>query len=110
MTIELRELRVEALIGVEEFERQRPQVLSIDCDVEYDYKGGKHIDYVAVRELIGYELKNGKFGLLEDALSAIANKLLQINTAISSVRLSICKIHLLPDTRVSIVVLRLSNN
>jgi FolB domain-containing protein len=106
MTIEIRALRVEAIIGILDDERRLAQSLSIDCDLEYDYKSPEFIDYTLVSALIAKELIDGKFALIEDALDAITQKLLALSDRISRVCLAVGKVDRFSYARVRLCVIK----
>ncbi len=102
MKIEIRSLEIEAVIGILPIERQTPQRVIVDLEAEYRYKEGEFLDYAALTELIRKELIRGKFGLLEEALLELKERIFQEYPLIESLKLRLEKPEILPDCRVAV--------
>ncbi len=102
MKIEIRSLEIEAVIGILPIERQTPQRVIVDLKAEYRYKEGEYLDYAALAELIRQELVEEKFGLLEEALLALKERIFQEYPLIESLKLRLEKPEILPDCRVAV--------
>lgn len=97
--IELRELRVDAIVGVLERERRRAQPLAFDIDLHRSFAQAAKGDdlttttnYAAVLTLASQVAVEGKFLLLETLATRVAKKLLAFDPAIKSVTVSVRKL------------------
>lgn len=102
MTIAINNLKFEAVIGILDFERTAPQKVVVDLTVDYHYKKESFLDYVAVRDLIVHQMKEQKFGLLEEALDLMSQKIMDLSNDIKTVDLMIKKPNILDDCVVSV--------
>lgn len=102
MTIAIENLEFEAIIGILDYERTTPQKVVVDLIVEYHYNKNSFINYVDLRDLIRSSMINGKFGLIEEALDLISKKILDLNSTIDLVDLTIKKPDVLNDCTVSV--------
>lgn len=78
-TIFLRDLRIRTIVGIWEWERRLPQVVSIDLDMATDIRraaGSDHIDdtldYKAVTRRIRAFVADSRFNLIETMAEQIA--------------------------------------
>jgi dihydroneopterin aldolase len=78
-TIFLRDLRIRTIVGIWEWERRMPQVVSIDLDMATDIRraaGSDHIDdtldYKAVTRRIKAFVADSRFNLIETMAEQIA--------------------------------------
>jgi dihydroneopterin aldolase len=109
----LRDLTVDTIIGVHEWERQRPQTLEINLDIGLpSHKAAKTdligdtIDYEAVDRRIRDDLATLHFTLLEALAEHIAELILH-DFGAPWVKLSLAKIAILPKvSRVGVVIER----
>ena len=99
MTIRIRDLAFEAIIGILDFERTAPQRVVVDCTIEYE---GPYVDYALVREMIIRWMQDGRFELIEDALATMLPQLGEYFPQIVSVTMEVTKPDILPDCRVSV--------
>ena len=97
--IELRELRVDAIVGVLERERRRAQPLAFDIDLHRPFAAAaksddlaKTTNYAAVLKLTPKVAVEGKFLLLETLATRVANKILEFDPAIKSVSVGVRKL------------------
>jgi len=81
--VSVRDLRVPAVIGVHDWERETEQTLIVSVDLAADVRraAGRDdladaLDYSAVAETITAVLREGKFGLIETAAERVAERLL----------------------------------
>ncbi len=102
MKIEIRSLEIDAVIGILPAERQTPQRVIVDLEAEYRYKEGEYLDYAAIAELIRQELVDRKFGLLEEALLALKERIFEAYPLVESLKLRLEKPEILPDCRVAV--------
>jgi dihydroneopterin aldolase len=89
LKILIEDLVFETIIGLYEYERRSPQKISVNLEIEYNYKNGNYIDYVEVINLIKTSTQNGKYSLLEEAIDAIFEVL---NFTFPSIESIVCKI------------------
>jgi dihydroneopterin aldolase len=97
--IELRELRVSAIVGVLAHEREREQPLEIDIDVERSFEeAALHddlaatTDYAAVLRVATRVAREGEYLLLETLARRVAKEILAVDDAISSVTVAVRKL------------------
>ncbi|MDR1912079.1 MAG: dihydroneopterin aldolase [Helicobacteraceae bacterium] len=103
MTILIENLTIDAVIGILPNEREKPQRLIASAAIDYDYKNSaEFVDYALVADLIALKLVSGRFGLLEEAIEAIATEILRLNPSIQKLRLCIEKPDISPNFRVKV--------
>ncbi len=102
MTISIRELTFECIIGILDFERTAPQRVIIDTTLSYEFISDNYLDYAAVTEHIKGEMLRRRFKLIEEALASLTRTLKSEFPAISALEISITKPDILPDCRVSV--------
>jgi dihydroneopterin aldolase len=102
MTIEIRSLTFECIIGILDFERVTPQKVVIDAAIDYEYAEGSFLDYAAVAARIKSEMIEQRYELIEEALLSISATLKAEFPAISTLDLTISKPDILPDCRVCV--------
>ena len=97
--IELRELRVDAIVGVLERERRRAQPLAFDIALHRPFAAAaksddlaKTTNYAAVLKLTTKVAVEGKFLLLETLATRVAKKILEFDPAIKSVSVGVRKL------------------
>ena len=100
MTIRIRELTFETIIGILDFERTAPQRVTDDCTIVYD---GVYVDYALVREMIMRWMKEAQYELIEEALADMIPRLKEHFPQIKELSMEIGKPDILPDCRVSVV-------
>jgi dihydroneopterin aldolase len=98
--IELRELRVSAVVGVLSEERDRPQPLAFDIDIERPMEEAAMSDdlaettnYAEVLSLTTTVARDGAFLLLETLAYRVAREILAFDDAITSVTVAVRKLH-----------------
>ncbi len=81
--VSVRELRVPAVIGVHDWEREIEQTLVLSVDMAADVRRGAAsddihdaLDYSAIAETISAVIREGKFRLIETAAERVAERLL----------------------------------
>jgi len=102
MTIEIRALTFDCIIGILDFERVTPQRVIVDTLIDYDYDGEQFLDYAAVAEHIRTRMCEGEFALVETALQVLTDTLKTSFPVIKSLAITIAKPDILPDCRVSV--------
>ncbi len=104
MKIEIENFSFNTIIGVLEFERVQKQRVIVNLEAEYNYKDKNYIDYVKICNIIKETLVEGEFELLEEALLATKQKLLNNFTQIKSFKLKITKPDILDYANVSLSI------
>jgi len=102
MTIAIRDLTFECIIGILDFERLQPQKVVIDARIDYDYAPGNFLDYAAVAAHLKTEMTAARFELIEEALHALTASLKAAFPAINGLELTLSKPDILPDCRVGV--------
>jgi dihydroneopterin aldolase len=82
-TVSIRDLRVPAVIGVHDWEREIEQTLIVSVEMEADVRQAAAsddladaLDYSAVAETITAVVREGRFRLIETAAEQVAGRLL----------------------------------
>lgn len=101
MTIHIDALTFDTIIGLLDFEREKPQKVVIDLSASYDYEN-EYLDYAHIVTLIQNELKTKKYELLEDALLGVKNMLKESHPQIKTLWLKIAKPDILPECSVAL--------
>ncbi len=102
MTIHIEDLTFDVIIGLLDFERDRPQRIIINLEASYEYKEGQFIDYADIVLLIQNELKEKRYELLEDALLGLKELLSTTYPQMQTLFLKISKPDILPQCTVSL--------
>ena len=102
MTIHIEALTFNVIIGLLDFERERPQRVIIDLEALYEYSDSEFIDYADMVTLIQNELKEKRYELLEEALLGIKELLSSSYPQIQTLFLKISKPDILPQCTVSL--------
>lgn len=101
MTIHIESLTFDTIIGLLDFERERPQRVVVDVKASYSYEK-EHLDYADMARLIQDELKTKKYELLEDALLGVKNSITNTYPQIKKLRLKIAKPDIIPECNVAL--------
>jgi len=102
MTIHIEALTFDVIIGLLDFERERPQKVIIDLEIVYDYRKNTFIDYADVVLMIETELKIKKYLLLEEALLGVKTILQHRYPQIRSLTLKCAKPDILSNCSVAL--------
>jgi len=102
MRIHIEALTFEVIIGLLDFERERPQKVIIDIGIEYDYCQNDFIDYADIVALLQKDLHTKRYELLEDALLGIKERLLSSFPQSKTLMLKIAKPDILPECSVAL--------
>jgi len=102
MQIHIEALTFEVIIGLLDFERDRPQRVIVDLQASYDYANENFIDYADMVLLIQTELHEKKYALLEEALLGIKDRLSTTYPQLKTLSLKITKPDILSDCRVAL--------
>ena len=74
VSILIEDLKIQTIIGVLESERKSPQTLIINAKLDYFYQK-EYLDYTKIVDFLMTTIQNQKYGLLEDAIEDLAQKL-----------------------------------
>ena len=102
MTIHIDALTFDVIIGLLDFERDKPQCVIIDIEASYAYESKHFIDYADIVILIQNELKQKRYELLEDALLGIKSLLCSTYPQLKSLSIKIAKPDILPECSVAL--------
>jgi len=102
MTIHIEALTFDVIIGLLDFERDRPQRVIIDLKASYEYKDDLFIDYAELVTEIKNELKVKRYELLENALLGLKELLHTTYPQLQTLVLKISKPDILPECNVSL--------
>lgn len=102
MTIHIEDLTFDVIIGLLDFERDKPQRVIINLEASYDYSDDKFIDYADMVLLIQNELKDKRYKLLENALIGLRQVLYATYPHLQTLSLKISKPDILAYCTVSL--------
>ena len=102
MHIHIEALTFNTIIGLLDFERDRPQRVIVDLEASYDYANENFIDYADMVMLIQTELNEKKYALLEEALLGIKERLYSTYPQLKMLTLKIAKPDILPECTVAL--------
>jgi len=101
-TIYIENLKTEAIIGILDFEREKPQQIVVECRIDYIREGDKFIDYAVVVRMIEEMLKEGQYFLIEDALDEIISAIKDTFFTLKSITLKLSKPEIFANCTVSV--------
>ncbi|OPG52910.1 dihydroneopterin aldolase [Helicobacter pylori] len=91
----------ETILGILEFERLKPQKISVDLDLFYTQLPNKaYLDYMEIQELIQKMMQEKQYLLIEDALKDLSHVLKTRYEEISELYLKISKLEISPNSQV----------
>ncbi len=97
-TLELRDIRVDVIVGVLDVERREAQPISIDILIERPFKKAakrdelsESTDYTKAIDLAAAIAERGRYQLLEALATAIANGVLELDEKIEKVEVLVRK-------------------
>ncbi|MEJ8599832.1 FolB domain-containing protein [Helicobacter pylori] len=91
----------ETILGILEFERLKPQKISVDLDLFYTQLPNKaYLDYIKIQELIQKMMQEKQYLLIEDALKDLSHVLKTRYNEISELYLKISKLEISPNSQV----------
>jgi len=102
MTIHIEALTFHVIIGVLDFERDKPQRVIIELETTYDYTQDNFIDYSEIVTLIQDKMKRERYTLLEDALLGLEKKIHTHYPDIENLFIKISKPDIISECRVSL--------
>ncbi|WQZ86021.1 dihydroneopterin aldolase [Helicobacter pylori] len=102
----------ETILGILEFERLKPQKISVDLDLFYTQLPNKsYLDYMEIQELIQKMMQEKQYLLIEEALKDLSHVLKMRYSEISELYLKISKLEISPNSQVGASVkIRYENN
>ena len=102
MTIHIEDLTFDVIIGLLDFERDKPQRVIINLEASYEYRDDAFIDYADMVSLIQNELKEKRYTLLENALLGVKEVLYANYPQLQALSLKISKPDILAQCTVSL--------
>ncbi|GAA9693243.1 dihydroneopterin aldolase [Helicobacter pylori] len=91
----------ETILGILEFERLKPQKISVNLDLFYTQLPNKaYLDYIEIQELIQKMMQEKQYLLIEDALKDLSHVLKMHYNEISELYLKISKLEISPNSQV----------
>lgn len=76
MTIHIKDLEIDVIIGILKYEREISQRLIINLEASYEYTQDRSfVNYADMVDIITVELASMQYGLLEEALLGLKNKI-----------------------------------
>ncbi len=95
----------ETILGILEFERLKPQKISVDLDLFYTELPNKaYLDYMEIQELIQKMMQEKQYLLIEDALKDLSHVLKTRYSEITELYLKISKLEISPNSQVGVSV------
>ena len=102
MTIHIENLTFDVIIGLLDFERDRPQCVIINLEATYNYNDNQFINYADIVLLIQNKMKKERYKLLENALLGLKESLHITYPQIDSLFIKISKPDILSGCTVSL--------
>ncbi len=91
----------ETILGILEFERLKPQKISVDLDLFYTQLPNKaYLDYMEIQEIIQNTMREKQYLLIEDALKDLSHALKTRYKEITELYLKISKLEISPNSQV----------
>ncbi len=99
--VHIHNLVFETILGILEFERLKPQKISVDLDLFYtELPSRAYLDYIKIQELIQKMMQEKQYLLIEDALKDLSHALKTCYSGISELYLKISKLEISPNSQV----------
>ncbi|EKE79636.1 folB domain protein [Helicobacter pylori R030b] len=99
--VHIHNLVFETILGILEFERLKPQKISVNLDLFYTKLPNKaYLDYMEIQELIQKMMRERQYLLIEDALKDLSQILKTRYKEISELFLKISKLEISPNSQV----------
>ncbi|GAA9697117.1 dihydroneopterin aldolase [Helicobacter pylori] len=99
--VHIHNLVFEAILGILEFERLKPQKISVNLDLFYTQLPNKaYLDYIKIQKLIQKMMQENQYLLIEDALKDLSHVLKTRYSGISELYLKISKLEISPNSQV----------
>jgi len=99
--IAVKELEFETIIGILDFEREKPQRVLVECFIDYHDKK-KFVNYADVVAHIKSIMIEEKFLLIEDALDSLIDSIYKSFPQIEFIKLTIEKPDIVKNCKVSV--------
>lgn len=96
MTLIIENLSLKVIIGILPSERKNPQEIIISGEFTYEYKD-QYLNYVEIVDFLKNEFEKNSYGLLEEALMDLRDKIKVFFPSIIHFSLSIKKPEILSD-------------
>lgn len=91
MTLHIKELFIEAIVGLLPHERLKEQPLRLDVSIEYCYENGRYIDYAKLAVWLEKLLIRRRYRVLEEAAQEIADRIKERHENVESVKIILTK-------------------
>ncbi|WP_131127009.1 FolB domain-containing protein [Helicobacter pylori] len=99
--VHIHNLVFETILGILEFERLKPQKISVDLDLFYTQLPSKaYLDYMEIQEIIQNTMREKQYLLIEDALKDLSHVLKTCYKEITELYLKISKLEISPNSQV----------
>ncbi|WQY78318.1 FolB domain-containing protein [Helicobacter pylori] len=99
--VHIHNLVFEAILGILEFERLKPQKISVNLDLFYTQLPNKaYLDYMEIQEIIQNTMREKQYLLIEDALKDLSHALKTRYKEITELYLKISKLEISPNSQV----------
>ncbi|MGL2645160.1 FolB domain-containing protein [Helicobacter pylori] len=99
--VHIHHLVFETILGILEFERLKPQKISVNLDLFYTELPNKaYLDYMEIQEIIQNTMREKQYLLIEDALKDLSQILKTRYKEISKLFLKISKLEISPNSQV----------
>ncbi|GAA8220518.1 FolB domain-containing protein [Helicobacter pylori] len=99
--VHIHNLVFETILGILEFERLKPQKISVNLDLFYTELPNKaYLDYMEIQEIIQNTMREKQYLLIEDALKDLSHVLKTRYKEISELFLKISKLEISPNSQV----------
>jgi len=102
MTIHIEDLTFDVIIGLLDYERDKPQRVIINLEASYEYSENNFIDYADIVLLIQEKLKTERYELLENALLGLKEILYITYPNIQTMQIKISKPNILAQCSVAL--------
>jgi len=102
MTIHIEDLTCHVIIGLLDFERDRPQKVIVNMQIDYLYSEDNFINYADVVQAVQEQLKTRRYILLENALIGIKSLLFATYPKMQTLTLKISKPDILEECSVAV--------
>ncbi|WRD08408.1 FolB domain-containing protein [Helicobacter pylori] len=99
--VHIHNLVFETILGILEFERLKPQKISVNLDLFYTQLPSKaYLDYMEIQEIIQNTMREKQYFLIEDALKDLSQILKTRYKEITELYLKISKLEISPNSQV----------
>lgn len=99
--VHIHNLVFETILGILEFERLKPQKISVNLDLFYTELPNKaYLDYMEIQEIIQNTMREKQYLLIEDALKDLSHVLKTRYKEITELYLKISKLEISPNSQV----------